>query len=108
MDEAFCFYYQDNLRLLERLGGELVYFSPIHDRSLPEQLDGLILGGGYPELYCEALSLNESMRESVKKAAEGGPSCSGRVRRISLSFGGAGGGRWTDLAHDRRFEGKRI
>ena len=72
MDEAFCFYYQDNLRLLERLGGELVYFSPIHDRSLPEQLDGLILGGGSPELYCEALSLNESMRESVKKAAEGG------------------------------------
>ena len=72
MDEAFCFYYQDNLRLLERLGGELVYFSPIHDRSLPEQLDGLILGGGYPELYCEVLSLNESMRESVKKAAEGG------------------------------------
>ena len=67
MDEAFCFYYQDNLRLLERLGGELVYFSPIHDRSLPEQLDGLILGGGYPELYCEA-----SMREAVKKAAEGG------------------------------------
>lgn len=72
MDEAFCFYYQDNLRLLESLGGELVYFSPIHDRSLPEQLDGLILGGGYPELYCEALSLNESMREAVKKAAEGG------------------------------------
>ena len=72
MDEAFCFYYQDNLRLLERLGGELVYFSPIHDRSLPEQLDGLILGGGYPELFCEALSLNESMREAVKKAAEGG------------------------------------
>ena len=72
MDEAFCFYYQDNLRILERLGGELVYFSPIHDRSLPEQLDGLILGGGYPELYCEALSLNESMREAVKKAAEGG------------------------------------
>ena len=72
MDEAFCFYYQDNLRLLERLGGELVYFSPIHDRSLPEQLDGLILGGGDPELYCEALSLNESMREAVKKAAEGG------------------------------------
>lgn len=72
MDEAFCFYYQDNLRLLERLGGELVYFSPIHDRSLPEQLDGLILGGGYPELYCEALSLNESMREAVKKAADGG------------------------------------
>ena len=72
MDEAFCFYYQDNLRLLERLGGELVYFSPIHDRSLPKQLDGLILGGGYPELYCEALSLNESMREAMKKAAEGG------------------------------------
>ena len=72
MDEAFCFYYQDNLRLLERLGGELVYVSPIHDRSLPEQLDGLILGGGYPELYCEALSLNESMREAVQKAAEGG------------------------------------
>ena len=72
MDEAFCFYYQDNLRLLERLGGELVYFSPIHDRNLPGGLDGLIFGGGYPELYSEALSLNQSMREAVKRAADAG------------------------------------
>ena len=72
MDEAFCFYYQDNLRLLERLGGELVYFSPIHDRDLPGQLDGLIFGGGYPELYSGALSVNQSMREAVKRAAEAG------------------------------------
>lgn len=72
MDEAFCFYYQDNLRLLEQLGGELVYFSPVHDKELPEPLDGLIFGGGYPELYGEALSLNRSMGEAVRKAAEAG------------------------------------
>lgn len=72
MDEAFCFYYQDNLRLLECLGGELVYFSPLHDRNLPGHLDGLIFGGGYPELYSEVLSRNQSMREAVKRAAEAG------------------------------------
>lgn len=72
MDEAFCFYYEENLRLLEKLGAELVFFSPLWEKELPEGVSGLLLGGGYPELYAEALSANESMRESIKKTVEGG------------------------------------
>ncbi len=71
-DKAFCFYYQDNLDLLETLGAELVPFSPLHDALLPEQVSGLILGGGYPELYAEQLSGNESMRTSIRESIEGG------------------------------------
>lgn len=72
MDEAFCFYYEDNLRLLRKLGAELVPFSPIRDAALPEAISGLLLGGGYPELHAEALSQNIRMREAVRKAVEGG------------------------------------
>ena len=70
-DEAFCFLYEDNLELLRRSGAELVFFSPLHDRVLP-QSDGLILCGGYPELYLEGLSLNESMRAQIRDAVRGG------------------------------------
>lgn len=68
-DEAFCFYYEDNLDLLSGMGAELVPFSPVHDEVIPE-VDGLIIGGGYPELYAKALLDNESMRASVKRAAD--------------------------------------
>ena len=54
-DEAFCFFYEDNFRLLKSMGAEFVWFSPVHDKELPENLDGLLLYGGYPELYAEAL-----------------------------------------------------
>lgn len=72
MDEAFCFYYRDNLNLLSSLGAELIFFSPLHDSVLPEGLDGLLLGGGYPELHAKALSENETMKESLKKAVTQG------------------------------------
>ena len=74
-DEAFCFLYRDNLRLLKRLGAELLFFSPLRDRSLPEGAKGLLLPGGYPELYAAALGENLSMRESVARALRAGLPC---------------------------------
>ena len=71
-DEAFCFYYQDNLDMLQEAGAEIVTFSPLHDAKLPEKLDGLYLGGGYPELHAAALSRNTTMREAVKNFSESG------------------------------------
>ena len=73
-DKAFCFYYQDALELLESLGAELVYFSPLEDKKLPE-CDGLYLGGGYPELYAKVLQDNLSMRASIKNAIDSGLPC---------------------------------
>lgn len=72
MDEAFCFYYQENLTLFNELNVDILYFSPIHDDRLPEGIDGLLLGGGYPENYLEVLSDNKSMRDSIKKAIDVG------------------------------------
>lgn len=69
-DEAFCFYYEDNLDLLKSLGAKLIFFSPLHDDTLPKDLDGILFGGGYPELYLKELEENESMRNSVKSVIE--------------------------------------
>ena len=74
-DEAFCFHYEDNLEFLRELGAVLTEFSPLHDKTLPEEADGLILPGGYPELYAEALSKNESMRRSIREALAKGLPC---------------------------------
>lgn len=72
-DEAFHFYYEDNLRRLESLGADLVRFSPLRDSRLPD-VDGLYFGGGYPEVHAEALSQNSSMRQNVAAFdATGGP-----------------------------------
>lgn len=65
-DKAFCFYYRENLRALEQAGATLVFFSPLEDTELPEHLDGLYLGGGYPELFARTLADNRSMRDAVK------------------------------------------
>lgn len=74
-DEAFCFFYEDNFRLLKEMGAELVWFSPIHDLKLPRNLDGLLLYGGYPELYGAALEKNRSMREEIKAVIDGKMPC---------------------------------
>lgn len=70
MDEAFCFYYEDNLRMLEKCGAQLLYFSPLHDTKLPKDCDAMLLGGGYPELYARELSKNVSMLNAIKKLLE--------------------------------------
>lgn len=69
MDEAFCFYYEDNLEMLRRLGVEIFPFSPIKDSHLPENIQGIYLGGGYPELHVRRLSENETMKEELRRAA---------------------------------------
>lgn len=74
-DRAFCFYYQDSLEALEEMGAELVPFSPLEDPALPENIHGLYLGGGYPELYSGRLSANRSMRRSVRGALAAGLPC---------------------------------
>ncbi len=71
-DHAFSFYYEDNLDLLREQGSEIVRFSPMHDVALPPNLDGLYLGGGYPELYAEQLSSNQQMLEDVRTFAASG------------------------------------
>lgn len=68
-DSAFCFYYQDSLDALKRQGADIVFFSPMSD-DLP-QVDGLYLGGGYPELYAKELEVSRT-REQIKKAADYG------------------------------------
>lgn len=67
-DAAFCFMYEDNLRLLREAGAELVFFSPLNDTLLPPDINGIYLPGGYPELYSGQLGCNESMKESVRTA----------------------------------------
>lgn len=71
-DEAFCFLYRDNLALLRRYGAELRFFSPLSDTALPEGTQGLLLPGGYPELYTKRLSENTAMRTAIKDAIIGG------------------------------------
>ena len=71
-DKAFCFYYQENLDILERMGAELVRFSPVRDQKLPEGIAGIYLGGGYPEAYVAELAGNESMKTQIKEAARAG------------------------------------
>lgn len=71
-DAAFSFYYQDNLDLLERLGGKLIPWSPLTDKKLPEGARGLYLGGGFPEMFAAQLSHNESARQSVYAAIQAG------------------------------------
>jgi len=71
-DKAFCFWYEDNHDLLREMGAEMHFFSPIGDQELPDDADGLLLWGGYPELHGSALENNRSMRQSLKSAISNG------------------------------------
>lgn len=72
MDEAFCFYYDSTLKMLERMGARLEFFSPLADEEIPAESDGLLLGGGYPELYAERLETNNHSKESIFRAVRSG------------------------------------
>ena len=74
-DNAFCFYYKENLEILEQLGAELCYFSPLVDSTLPVGCNGVLLGGGYPELYGEDLEKNHSIRENLYTSIQKGMPC---------------------------------
>ena len=73
-DKAFCFYYPDNLQLIEKAGAKLKRFSPMTDPNLPAGIKGIYLGGGYPELFAKQLSQNRTMRAAIRHFVEaGGP-----------------------------------
>ena len=94
-DEAFCFYYADNIRMLEECGAEIRYFSPLRDQRLPGKCHGLLIGGGYPELYAEELSRNIEMRRAVREASKSGmpvvAECGGFLYLHSAMMGRDGG-----------------
>lgn len=72
LDESFNFYYADNLDALRIIGAELVFFSPVHDKRLPECINGIILGGGFPEVLADQLEKNGSMMKSIRNAVQDG------------------------------------
>jgi cobyrinic acid a,c-diamide synthase len=72
MDESFNFYYADNLDALKKQNVQLVFFSPVNDNTLPENVCGIVLGGGFPEVLADKLEKNHSMMKSILKVAENG------------------------------------
>lgn len=70
LDNSFNFYYQENLDILQKKGAKLIFFSPLHDKYLPEDIHGILLGGGFPEIMSRELTRNRSMMNSIKKIAE--------------------------------------
>lgn len=91
LDKAFSFYYKDNIELLESLG-EIIYFSPIKDKTLPENLDFLYIGGGYPEVFKKELEENYSIRSNIKESLENGLRCyaeCGGLMYLTKSIDGA-------------------
>ncbi|HZT35426.1 MAG TPA: cobyrinate a,c-diamide synthase, partial [Nitrososphaera sp.] len=74
LDESFNFYYRDNLEILRRAGADLLFFSPLSDRRVPNKADGLMIGGGFPEVLADNLEKNREMLASIAgKVSEGMP-----------------------------------
>ena len=71
-DKAFCFYYPENLEFLSDAGAELVFFSPIEDAVLPKDIQGIYLGGGYPELFAQELSQNKTLTRQIRDKSDRG------------------------------------
>lgn len=71
-DNAFCFYYQDNFELLEQYGAEIIAFSPLVDDDLPQDIDGMYFGGGYPELFAAKLAENRGLRDRIRVKSRNG------------------------------------
>lgn len=86
-DKAFSFYYKENIELLEE-AGEIVFFSPLKDKSLPENIDFLYIGGGYPEVFVKELSRNRSMMESINKKLKSGLACYAECGGLMYLMGG--------------------
>jgi cobyrinic acid a,c-diamide synthase len=72
LDESFNFYYTDNLIALKRSGVQLAFFSPIKEQKLPEGVQGLMLGGGFPEVLADRLEKNRSMVRSIRRTVDEG------------------------------------
>jgi cobyrinic acid a,c-diamide synthase len=113
-DQAFSFYYEDNLDLLQQHGAAIVPFSPMHDAGLPSDLDALYLGGGYPELYAAQISANSAMLSSIRSfVASGRPvyaECGGMIflsRRLT-TFDGAAYPMAGVLPFDMEMTGKLV
>lgn len=112
MDEAFSFYYQENLDILVWLGADILPFSPLRDEKLPEGVDGLYVGGGYPELHAPALEANRFLRDSIRVLAKKGlpiyAECGGlmylgkAIEREGKRSGMAGVFPWTTRLLSRR------
>jgi cobyrinic acid a,c-diamide synthase len=96
-DRAFCFYYEDNFDALRAAGADLVEFSPLDDRELPDALDALYFGGGYPELWAEGLTANMTMQAAVQRFIESGrvvyAECGG-LMYLAQSIQGRDGRTW--------------
>jgi cobyrinic acid a,c-diamide synthase len=108
-DAAFCFVYEDNLRLLREAGAEIIGFSPLADTVLPEGISGIYLPGGYPELFAGHLAANEPMKAAISAVVEAGmpvyAECGGF---IYLTCGLAQGVECDTLSHRERVAEGRV
>ncbi len=96
-DAAFGFYYPDDLEALRQAGAELIPFDTLHDAALPRDIDGLFIGGGFPETQMQALEANQAMREAIKGVIEQGLPCyaeCGGLMYLSRSV------RWGNESHE--------